>query len=91
MDWTARLWNPKQSGKCVWTFETAEDYIYDASWNPGNAALFGTCDNDGYIDLWDLTHDLEIPLLHYKTGKSSRIPLFCQHALSSTHSEQLCA
>jgi len=49
-------------------FESAEDYIFDVSWNKSNSTIFGTVDGDGYIDLWDISGDLEVPLTHFKAG-----------------------
>ncbi len=68
LDWTAKLWNPKISNKCFMTFESAEDYVFDVAWNKSNPTVFSTCDGDGYIDLWDISGDLEVPLTHYKAG-----------------------
>ena len=68
MDWTAKLWNPRISNKVYMNFESAEDYIFDVSWNKSNSTIFGTVDGDGYIDLWDISGDLEVPLTHLKAG-----------------------
>lgn len=68
MDWTVKLWNPKISDKVYMNFESADDYIYDVSWNKSNSTVFGSVDGDGYIDLWDISGDLEVPLTHYKAG-----------------------
>lgn len=53
------------------TFEYSDDYIYDVDWHPQNPALFSSSNNEGYLDLWDLTTDLEIPLVHLKVGKNA--------------------
>jgi hypothetical protein len=29
MDWSIKLWNPRLKNDCAFTFETAEDYVYD--------------------------------------------------------------
>jgi hypothetical protein len=29
MDWSIKLWNPRLKNECAFTFETAEDYVYD--------------------------------------------------------------
>jgi len=63
-----KLWNPKLRTDPLCSFESAEDYVYDVCWNRGNPTLFTSVDGEGYIDLWDLSRDLEVPILHYKAG-----------------------
>jgi dynein intermediate chain len=67
-----KLWNPKQRKTPLLSFESAEDYIYDVCWNRSNPHLFASVDGEGFVDLWDLSKDLEIPLLHHKSGNSSK-------------------
>lgn len=38
-------------------------------WNPSNPGLFSSVNNEGYIDLWDLTADVEVPLVQHKVNK----------------------
>lgn len=64
-DWTVKLWSP-ESSESLRTFEHSDDYIYDVCWNPSNPSLFATANNDGMIDLFDLTKDNEQPILHKK-------------------------
>lgn len=52
------------------TFESSEDYIYDVKWHPSNPSLFSTVNNDGYLDIFDLTRDLELPIAHEKTSRA---------------------
>jgi len=70
-DWTVKLWNPKIKKESLISFESAEDYIYDVSWNRANPYLFSSVDGEGYIDLWDLSKDLEIPHVHHKADSSA--------------------
>ena len=37
-------------------------------WNPSNPSLFASVNNEGYIDLFDLTKDLELPVAHKKVS-----------------------
>lgn len=37
-------------------------------WNPSNPSLFACVNNEGYIDLFDLTKDLELPITHKKVN-----------------------
>jgi len=65
-DWTVKLWNPRLQSRSIWSFESAEDAIYDVAWSPVNPTLFSSVDRDGYIDVWDLSKDLEVPYLRHK-------------------------
>ena len=47
------------------TFTQSKDYVYSAKWNPINPYIFATGDGSGYIDLWDLNRDREIPTFRY--------------------------
>jgi dynein intermediate chain len=67
-DWSVKLWSPKHKSY-IRSFDNSDDYIYDVDWNPSNPGLFGCVNNEGYIDLWDLTSDVEVPLVHYKVNK----------------------
>ena len=51
------------------TFEASEDYIYDVSWHPTNPSLFSTVNNDGYLDMYDLTRNVELPIVQEKVGR----------------------
>ena len=64
-DWTVKLWSPNNKDS-LRTFEHSDDYIYDVDWNPSNPSIFATVNNDGAIDLFDLTRDLEQPIAHKK-------------------------
>lgn len=62
-DWTVKLWNPELKDS-LRTFEFSDDYVYDIAWHPTNPSLFSTVNNEGYIDIFDLTRDLELPIAH---------------------------
>eukprot|EP01068_Selenidium_serpulae_P010205 Selendium_serpulae@DN5406_c0_g1_i3.p1 len=61
-DWTVKLWAPKSTPQPIHSFEMAEDYVYDAKWHPTHPGVFATVDGEGYLDLWDINRDVEIPL-----------------------------
>jgi len=67
-DWTVKLWNPLNNKESLRTFENSEDFIYDIKWNPSNPSLFACVNNEGYVDLFDLTKDLELPIAHKKVS-----------------------
>lgn len=60
-DWSVKLWNLKEPGKPLYSFENNSDYVYDVQWSPVNPALFATVDGTGRLDLWNLINDSEVP------------------------------
>ncbi|RNA37259.1 cytoplasmic dynein 1 intermediate chain 2-like isoform X9 [Brachionus plicatilis] len=60
-DWTVKLWNLKEPGKPMYSFEHNSDYVYDVQWSPVNPALFVCADGTGRLDLWNLINDAEVP------------------------------
>ena len=71
VDWTVKLWRAKSIGKPssqysnlppLYSFEEADDYVYDVKWHPTHPALFGTVDGSGKFDLWNLNVDTEVRL-----------------------------
>lgn len=69
-DWTVKLWHPDYK-ESLRTFEASEDYVYDVKWHPSNPSLFATVNNEGYLDLFDLTRDLELPIAHERAARSA--------------------
>lgn len=44
----------------LYSFEHADDYVYDVKWSPSHPALFGSVDGTGQFDLWNLNADTEV-------------------------------
>ena len=44
----------------IYSFEEADDYVYDVKWHPLHPAMFGTADGSGRFDLWNLNTDTEV-------------------------------
>ena len=44
----------------IYSFEEADDYVYDVKWHPLHPAMFGTADGSGKFDLWNLNTDTEV-------------------------------
>lgn len=63
MDWTIKLWNPKQRSTPLYTFESSQDYIYDVQWSPTHPAVFASVDYGGYVDVWNINLDKEAPIV----------------------------
>ncbi|EIN06184.1 cytoplasmic dynein intermediate chain [Punctularia strigosozonata HHB-11173 SS5] len=52
----------------VYSFEEADDYVYDVKWHPTHPALFGSVDGSGRFDLWNLNADTEVPIVSTPVG-----------------------
>ena len=65
-DWTTKLWSTNLPDVPLLTLNQSKDYVYSAKWHPINPYIFATGDGSGYIDLWDLNRDREIPTFRYK-------------------------
>ncbi|UYV81510.1 DYNC1I2 [Cordylochernes scorpioides] len=62
IDWTAKLWSLKDPKQPLYSFEHANDCVYDVCWSPTHPALFACIDGAGILDLWNLNHDTELPV-----------------------------
>lgn len=47
----------------LFSFEEADDYVYDVKWHPHHPALFASVDGAGKFDLWNLNLDTEVSQL----------------------------
>ena len=61
-DWSVKLWSLEEF-KPLHSFEGNNDYVTDVHWSPVHPGIFLTCDITGRFDIWNLTCDLELPLL----------------------------
>ncbi|OSD02964.1 dynein intermediate chain [Trametes coccinea BRFM310] len=79
VDWTVKMWRArglaaKPSAGAVtqvpplYSFDEADDYVYDVRWHPTHPALFGTVDGAGKFDIWNLNHDTEVPVVSTTVG-----------------------
>lgn len=57
----------------LYSFEHADDYIYDVKWSPTHPALFGTVDGAGQFDLWNLNADTEEPFASTQVGSGKAL------------------
>ncbi|KAG8978583.1 hypothetical protein FRB93_010957 [Tulasnella sp. JGI-2019a] len=82
VDWTTKLWRTKSAAKPstsahtispLYSFEEADDYVYDVKWHPSHPAMFGSVDGSGRFDLWNLNADAEIPLVSTIIGGGKAI------------------
>ncbi|GAA5826968.1 hypothetical protein JCM5353_004785 [Sporobolomyces roseus] len=47
----------------LFSFEEADDYVYDVKWHPHHPSLFASVDGAGKFDLWNLNLDTEVPII----------------------------
>jgi len=79
VDWTVKLWRKstaKPSGTVqlmhpLYSFDEADDYVYDVKWHPSHPAVFGTVDGSGKFDLWNLNVDTEVPVVSTTVGTNA--------------------
>ncbi|GAA5982471.1 hypothetical protein JCM11641_006126 [Rhodosporidiobolus odoratus] len=55
----------------LFSFEEADDYVYDVRWHPHHPALFGSVDGAGKFDVWNLNIDTEVPIVSTAVGDGS--------------------
>ncbi|KII85823.1 hypothetical protein PLICRDRAFT_115348 [Plicaturopsis crispa FD-325 SS-3] len=72
VDWTVKLWRSRSLAKPstvaqpvppLYSFDEADDYVYDVKWHPSHPAIFGSVDGSGKFDLWNLNSDTEVPVV----------------------------
>lgn len=76
VDWTVKLWRAKSIAKPsttqqtippIYSFEDADDYVYDVKWSPSHPAMFASVDGSGHFNLWNLNLDTEVPVVSSTT------------------------
>ncbi|KZP26626.1 WD40 repeat-like protein [Athelia psychrophila] len=82
VDWTVKLWRAKSLTKPsttvhpvapMYSFDEADDYVYDVKWHPSHPASFGTVDGSGKFDVWNLNADTEVPVVSTLVGSGRAI------------------
>jgi len=77
VDWTVKLWRAKSLAKPsttaqviapIYSFDEADDYVYDVKWHTTHPALFATVDGSGRFDLWNLNTDTEVSFIDLNWG-----------------------
>ncbi|GBE86492.1 Dynein intermediate chain 1 [Sparassis crispa] len=82
VDWTVKLWRAKSLAKPsttaniiqpLYSFDEADDYVYDVKWHPSHPALFGVVDGSGKFDVWNLNVDTEVSVVSTSVGSGRAI------------------
>ncbi|KAJ3576461.1 hypothetical protein NP233_g419 [Leucocoprinus birnbaumii] len=77
VDWTVKLWRAKSLAKPstsshsvppVYSFEEADDYVYDVKWHPSHPAIWASVDGSAKFDVWNLNVDTEVPVVSTTVG-----------------------
>ncbi|KAI0726724.1 WD40 repeat-like protein [Fomitopsis betulina] len=77
VDWTVKLWRAKSLAKPsttvnpispIYSFDEADDYVYDVKWHPSHPAVFGVVDGSGRFDVWNLNWDTEVSAVTTTVG-----------------------
>ncbi|KAF5362334.1 hypothetical protein D9756_002585 [Leucocoprinus leucothites] len=77
VDWTVKLWRAKSLAKPstsshlvppVYSFEEADDYVYDVKWHPSHPAVWASVDGSAKFDVWNLNIDTEVPVVSTTVG-----------------------
>ena len=76
MDWTVKLWSPNHKEDPIYTFESAQEYVYDARWSPTHPSIFASCDAEGFVDIWNINANTETPMARKQISENNR-PLNC--------------
>lgn len=74
LDWSVKLWKVRAPAATATTGITGEaqsvtpllditreDVVYDAAWSPKKPGIFAVVDGAGFLEVWDLTTDTEVP------------------------------
>ncbi|PIA14438.1 WD40 repeat-like protein, partial [Coemansia reversa NRRL 1564] len=79
-DWTVRLWRARPAAKPasavpadvrpLHVFDAFDDYVYDARWSPVHPSVFASADGTGRLALWNLNHDIELPVQSVSSGRA---------------------
>ena len=76
MDWTVKIWSPNTKYSPLFTFESSQEYVYDAQWSPSHPSVFASCNAEGYVDVWNINRDREAPAVHKQIQEKPR-PINC--------------
>jgi dynein intermediate chain len=71
IDYTCKLWSTKNAHP-LYSFDY-DDCVYDIKWSPTHPALFASVDGSGYLKVWNINRDTEVP---------QRSIQVCKHALN---------
>jgi dynein intermediate chain len=72
MDWTVKIWSPNTRLQPLFSFESSQEYVYDAQWSTTHPGVFASCNGEGIVDIWNINKDRESPIVHKPIQDKSR-------------------
>ena len=96
LDWSVMLWKSRSFNTITTTVTSVEsenidpilefrreDSVYDVAWNPKMPGVFADVEGSGYLEIWDLNKDMEIPQIRLKpSGNSSATKAYLNRPLN---------
>lgn len=61
----------------IFSFDHANDYVYDVQWSTKHPTVFASVDGVGQLDFWNIAENMEV------NTKSRTSPMTCSHILST--------
>lgn len=46
--------------------------MYDAQWSPVHPSVFASVDAEGYIDVWNINRDIDLPLVRQQVAEKPK-------------------
>ena len=71
LDWSVKLWNKRFTDRPLRTFQSGSSCIYDTKWSKTHPGIFATAGGDGYLNLWNIGQDVEVPFVQEKVSTHS--------------------
>ncbi|KFY33902.1 hypothetical protein V494_07220 [Pseudogymnoascus sp. VKM F-4513 (FW-928)] len=79
LDWSVKLWRMRAPATATTGITgeaqvvaplldiVREDVVYDAAWSPSKPGVFSLVDGAGFVEVWDLNIDTEVPCARLQT------------------------
>ncbi|KFY65852.1 hypothetical protein V496_02292 [Pseudogymnoascus sp. VKM F-4515 (FW-2607)] len=79
LDWSVKLWRMRAPATATTGITgeaqvvaplldiVREDVVYDAAWSPSKPGVFSLVDGAGFVEVWDLNVDTEVPCARLQT------------------------
>mmetsp|Transcript_49378 Transcript_49378/g.130178 ORF Transcript_49378/g.130178 Transcript_49378/m.130178 type:complete len:667 (-) Transcript_49378:76-2076(-) len=74
-DWSVKLWRVKEHKSPILSLDAFEDYVFDVRWHPKHPAVFAAVDGEGHVDLWNMSRNIEKPIVRLESPHRRRLAL----------------
>ena len=65
-----------------------EDVVYSARWSPTRPSVFALVDGAGYVEIWDLNSDTEVPITRASPGAIKKVSGYVAKSLNKVAWEE---